>query len=622
MPIKPRAEYTITATDKTKKALQSARKRLDGLKHSLKPVTVGFGAAAVAAGALVKSSLATNDVLAKTSDKLGIATEKLAGLEHAAKITGVETNTLHKGLQNMVRNIADFGQGIGEAKRELESLGFSQQQLMAMSPDQQFVAIAEALKGVENNTERVNIAYKIFGGRATALLNTLDLGADGLAAMEAETVKFGTAITRVDAAKIEQANDAMTRAQAAIRGAATRATVELAPGIKAVADVFADAIAGSDGFSNTVVTGLRVVVKGVGYAWNAIRGLHLLWDTGRTMFLEFKSAVLDGMVAIVEQFNRAAEALPFIDPKPLDDLRVSAINAAVAAADAKLELTLLANEPLPSEKVDAFFENVKVRAEEAAQAVAAARTGSAGAGDDTGTGGVSEDKIEKLRNSLLTEELQIQESFLRRAEMINQADLKEPRRLALLEALNAQHQQKLTAIAVKGYTDRQKFAALSTKAQAKQVLGELTSLTAGVAQQNKTMFRINQISGIANAIISTHEGITKALSAYPPPLSFVMAAAQAAAGFAQVNAIRSATFQGGGGGTTPSLAGSVPTVNGNPVQPIPQIDSTRQAGGGGTTEVILIGSQGFDADQVEGLVDQLNDAYRDGKEVRVSRQPI
>ena len=46
--------------------------------------------------------------------------------------------------------------------------------------------------------------------------------------------------------------------------------------------------------------------------------------------------------------------------------------------------------------------------------------------------------------------------------------------------------------------------------------------------------------------MSTATGATKALETYPPPLSFAMAAAQVAAGMAQVATIKAQSFDGGG----------------------------------------------------------------------------
>lgn len=63
---------------------------------------------------------------------------------------------------------------------------------------------------------------------------------------------------------------------------------------------------------------------------------------------------------------------------------------------------------------------------------------------------------------------------------------------------------------------------------------------------------------IASALINTYEGVTKALAAYPPPWSFIFAAAQLAAGIAQVNAIRKQKPMAVGGvavGPTSALIG-------------------------------------------------------------------
>ena len=108
-----------------------------------------------------------------------------------------------------------------------------------------------------------------------------------------------------------------------------------------------------------------------------------------------------------------------------------------------------------------------------------------------------------------------------------------------------------TSIWKDGLKEREKFTKMSTVAQTKQVVGAMQTMTQGVARHNKAMFEINKIAGIATATINTSEAVTKALAAYPPPLSFGMAALQAAAGLVEINAIRSQTFSKGGGGAPP-----------------------------------------------------------------------
>lgn len=183
-------------------------------------------------------------------------------------------------------------------------------------------------------------------------------------------------------------------------------------------------------------------------------------------------------------------------------------------------------------------------------------------------------EFERLVQSLLTEEEAIQQSYDRRLEIIlANTEFESEQQTELIARLDAEreeaeqaHQDRLTKIANEGATARQKFEAMTTKQKTAFVLKGLQQMTQGVAQHNKTLFRINKAAAIANAIVNTAQGVTKALADYSPPVSIAMAAVQAAAGFAQIQSIRSTSFEGGGGGTTPSSAGTAATVNGSPIQ--------------------------------------------------------
>ena len=175
---------------------------------SIAKIGVIAGAAAIGGlTLLVNKSIEMNDELAKTADKLGVTTKELAGLRHAADLTGVSNQAFSKGLQNMVKTIRDAGDGLATYKRTYDRLGLSIDELQKLNPAEQFIKVAEAISKVENNTQRVGAAYDVFGGRATALINTVNLGTEGLQAMIQEAEDLGIALNRVDSAKIEEAKD-------------------------------------------------------------------------------------------------------------------------------------------------------------------------------------------------------------------------------------------------------------------------------------------------------------------------------------------------------------------------------------------------------------------------------
>lgn len=172
------------------------------------------------------------DRLAKTADKLGMTTEALAGLRHAGEMTGVATGTLDMALQRMTRRLAEAAQGGGKAKGALAELGLSAQALARMTPDQQFAAIADAMGRVGSQSDRVRLAFKLFDSEGVALVNTLKLGSQGLQQAMRDAEALGLTISRVDAARIEAANDAMTRARQAMSALGLAAAIHLAPAIE------------------------------------------------------------------------------------------------------------------------------------------------------------------------------------------------------------------------------------------------------------------------------------------------------------------------------------------------------------------------------------------------------
>lgn len=177
--------------------------------------------------------------------------------------------------------------------------------------------------------------------------------------------------------------------------------------------------------------------------------------------------------------------------------------------------------------------------------------------------------------------------------------------------LATQRQQGLlTAAWQQGLEARTRFQQMSLGQQTQHVFGQLEQMTRGVAQHNKALFRVNQVAGVANAIVNTAQGVTKALAAYPPPLSFAMAAAQAAAGAAQIMAIKNASFSGGGGGSA-----KAPSTVASSEQPAP-------TGGGVADSSNPHGPDGASRDRSQTVivqgdslsVERLEELYRDARE--------
>jgi hypothetical protein len=754
----PEAKIVLTAIRKGEKAFRDFNADISAVGKKAAIV----GAAAAGALALVtKASFDSIDALAKTSDKLGIATEALAGLRLAAEQTGIESNKFDMGLQRMTRRIAEIAvTGRGEAAPALKELGIAIDSIAGKSPDEQFRMIADAMSEVDDQGKKVLLGFKLFDAEGVDLIRTLDLGREGLDEYAESARRMGIAVTRIDAAKIEQANNAINLGKQAIRGLGNTIAIEFAPVIEGIVKGFTDIDAESSTLGEHVRKMIDGMAVGAGILADSWHGWRMIIAFVRADFVEAARIIVGAMAwvqeaaiavgsalkdaftidrseveeeiariearienttiasskrRLTEQLNRlkrlrdeASDAV--VTPEQQASLRVMAEDLRETEQAMSDVASELAAAEKPSIALAAWLQQVRLDSEEAARKTAELRANLVGSTEGAGgpvaktpeeiaaeraaeaLKGKTAAELRQITDSLATREESERIAFARRSQLVKSAldqdiiteqryysilfDLAESHNAALkaikeqeligntemtaaqIEAemlqrtgareLRLQHerethaqeltlyrealnlkliseqefydlsseaaesaQRRLTEITQAGLSERQKFEAMSAKQRATTVLDSLTAMTAGIAQHSKAAFRINKLAAIASAVINTAEGVTKALSAYPPPLSFAMAAAQAAAGAVQIQAIKATSF---GGGTTPSVAGSTPVINNQPLQtvsPIPRDQGRDQVIVNVTVQGSVNGPGG-----AEDLLDLIQEGLKDRLENR------
>lgn len=269
-----------------------------------------IGAGAVAAAAVVVPAVARTmksiDSLAKTSDKLGITTENLAGLRHAAELTGAGADVMDKGLEKMVKTVSEAAVGTGLGVNALNELGISAQALNSMSPDQQFNALSDAISQVQNPADQLRLTMDLFGRSGGALVNTLKGGSTALNQMTGEANQLGLAISRTDAAKVEMANDAYTRLQGGIQGLWNTLTVQLAPILEFVANQFLGWMGNGTTAADAVRSGMRYVVQGIGIVGNIINLVSSYFGVWQAIATKAIAYVVTGVSKLADGFSYLA----------------------------------------------------------------------------------------------------------------------------------------------------------------------------------------------------------------------------------------------------------------------------------------------------------------------------
>lgn len=250
-----------TSAKTVKEFSMKATARLKTMASAFKIATVAAAGLAVGLSYLVRNALATIDRIAKMSTELGISTEALTGWEHAAKITGSSLKDLHKGLQIFTRRMGEASQGYGEGKKGLEALGIEAEKFAKLKVEDSFVIIAEKISKLENVTDKVSVAFSLFGRQGVQMLNTLNLGAEGIRALEDEARQLGITFDNIQARRIEDANDAITRMRAAIQGVINQLTIQLAPIIEFTSEMFVEWAKNGGNGAKAIQEFLEPVVK-------------------------------------------------------------------------------------------------------------------------------------------------------------------------------------------------------------------------------------------------------------------------------------------------------------------------------------------------------------------------
>ncbi|MCA2455835.1 MULTISPECIES: hypothetical protein [Vibrio] len=389
-------------TSELQKSQKKAKNWSDSISKTMSiAAKATAGAAVAAAGSLAlvyNQQAALIDQTAKFADRIGISTEALTQFRHASELTGVGAKNLDMSLQRMTRRIAEAATGSGEAAPALKQLGLDAQALGQMTPDQQLYTLADAFTQVESQSERVRLAFKLFDSEGVGMVNMLAGGSDGLRTMADEADRLGITLSRIDAAKVEMANDAMYKVGVTTTALKQEITTQLAPIVAALAEEFVAYSQQFGGMNNMVAEGIHSTVSGIGFMADSLRGVQLIidgmtvaWDGFKLGFMVASQAIttglhelgqflfkviispLQGVLDLAGNFsdeaaNMAASLRQFSNMPPPQLFDAATVNQAKLDLNQSLwELRDLASQPLPSEGIESWYQNTKARFEQLAK---------------------------------------------------------------------------------------------------------------------------------------------------------------------------------------------------------------------------------------------------------------
>jgi hypothetical protein len=554
-------------------------------------VSVAALAGGAAMGALVASSLRTQDALAKTADRINATTEGLASLHHLAVLNGSSTENMNKGLEKMTRSIGEYSRGTGTARLALEELNITSEELAGMNADEQYTRISSAIAGVADQSLQASYAADIFGRSGVELLNTMRQGEEGIRAAREEAELLGIAVSRVDTAKAEMANDSIFRAKQAIAGMGNQITSHVGPIIEDLMNQFTDATREAGGMGEVVKSAFATGVKVVGVFADGIHGIKAIFEgvklaaygLGSVLTMVVSGAVstfidlgntitsavlapikyaLEGLAMISDDaaewsntFNSVYDQITNVEPpKALTDAVDYMLDGTREVAT---NLHNLLMEDLPSDVLKGRFDEIlaaaEVRAQEiannAGEALGLPSSGEDGGGDESRF----EADLERLRSQAESRAVLLQEQYDADLALLNQAKER--------EKITIEQYERMKENIIKNYSDRKKqMESRDARFSVQTMLQSGGKVFGAFANSSKKMFKMQKAASLAQAMVRIPSAVIESFNnggGYPWGL--VPAGAMALEGASQVASIKSQSLGGGGSVKTPS-GGSSPSM--------------------------------------------------------------
>jgi hypothetical protein len=407
------------------------------------------GVAGVAGiGLLVRSSANAIDSVGKLSDRLGVTTEALISLRHQAGLAGVGAEELTNGIEHFLRTSGDAAK---------------------MGTEAALAAVADRIAAMENPAQRARAATEAFGRAGQGLLPMLMQGSAGIAAARAEAEKLGITFSRVDAAQVEAANDAMSRMRSVITGVGQQLAIKLAPFVEAAAAKLTDLGTRGRGAAGYVVDGFEWVVMAVAKTSDTLNLLKAGFYAWRAAVLQSVAWVVRGIDSVGSGLAKLLNMLPGVEVSWSGTLGIMAAGLEIVAAEqAGLmdEAWGHFRDGTTSKAVASFFERMRSQSRQSAEAVAAAGAKMNGA--------LVNPNLERIEEAMAAIRLEVEQFGMSDA----------AKRLAELGSLGADAEQL---------------------AQAQQMLGTLEAMTKARERQAELELRAKSVMEAVRTPLESYE---------------------------------------------------------------------------------------------------------------------
>lgn len=228
-------EILVRAKDEASRELGAANKSLtDTIQNMQKAGQVmAVAGAAIAAGlfAITQAVATTGDEFAKISHRFGLTSDTLSELTFSAELAGGSMQALTVGVRTLAKAASEAHDGVVTYTDAFDALGISVDDASGqLKPLEELLfEIADAMMGMENQTQKVALAQEVLGRGGSELILMLEQGGDAIREQMKEAKALGGSYDEITTKKAEDFIDAQLRIKTSLDGVKKAIGEELMP---------------------------------------------------------------------------------------------------------------------------------------------------------------------------------------------------------------------------------------------------------------------------------------------------------------------------------------------------------------------------------------------------------
>lgn len=320
--------------------------------------------AAAAFGAVIVKALQgarAIDETAKAARRVDSSVAGYRALVMAADDAGVSIGSLANDVQSLNRELARDALGDGAAGEALRGIGLAASDFAGLDADQRIALLADRVKELGFDSGQTTALLRDLGIRNREMALLVMQGGDALRNARNDVQQFGLAISDVDAARIEAANDEIAGLADITDYLGDQLALKFVPAMGDLAKSMTDSLREGGGLRRVIdglvgnldvfatAMGVAVTALGVNYVAAVIRGRAATAGLSTSIFaLRGAVAALLGPMGLL-YIAIGTVAAAWIAYRNNTDTAETAMSASErAAAELALELDLLARQDLPN----------------------------------------------------------------------------------------------------------------------------------------------------------------------------------------------------------------------------------------------------------------------------------